>query len=261
MEKIESKILSILTELKENHGVVALKAEFEAEGASFDEVILLKQYASEVGLNLTLKIGGCEAVRDIIDAKKIGVDSIVAPMIETPYALKKFISAVTSVYDDVQLPRLFINIETITGVENFDSIQESELFDKIDGVVIGRTDLLGSLGLSQDDSDINLLLDISDNISKKIQQLGKKIIIGGNISANSYDFLNDLEFVSNFETRKVVFNSDVISTSKFSKSVNNAIEFEMLWLENKIQTLNSYGFEAKRFEILKKRYENSLEVI
>ena len=261
MEKFESKIINILTELKEKHGVVALKAEFEAEGASFDEVLLLKQYASKVGLNLTLKIGGCEAVRDIIDAKKIGVDAIIAPMIETPYALKKFISAVTSVYEDVKWPDLFINIETITGVENFDSIQETGLFDKIDGVVIGRTDLLGSLGLSQDDSDINLMLDISDNISKKIHPSGKKIIVGGNISANSYEFLNDLEFISNFETRKVVFNAEVISTSTFSKSVNKAIEFEMLWLENKIQTLNSYGFEAKRFEILKKRYENSLEVI
>ena len=261
MEKFESKFINILTELKEKHGVVSLKAEFEAEGASFDEVLLLKQYASKVGLNLTLKIGGCEAVRDIIDAKKIGVDAIIAPMIETPYALKKFISAITSVYEDVKPPELFINIETITGVENFDSIRQSEFFDKINGIVIGRTDLLGSLGLSQDDSDINLILDISNSISKKVQPSGKKIIIGGNISANSYDFLNDLEFVSNFETRKVVFNSGVLSTTMFSKSVNKALEFEMLWLENKIQSLNSYSFETKRFETLQKRYENSLEVI
>ena len=108
MKNFESKILDILTDLKKKHGVVALKAEFEAEGASFDEVLLLKQYASEVGLNLTLKIGGCEAVRDIIDAKKIGVNSIVAPMIETPYALKKFISAISIIKTSIPLCYLFI---------------------------------------------------------------------------------------------------------------------------------------------------------
>ncbi len=262
MKNFESKILDILTDLKKKHGVVALKAEFEAEGASFDEVLLLKQYASEVGLNLTLKIGGCEAVRDIIDAKKIGVNSIVAPMIETPYAFKKFISAITNIYEDVQHPSLFINIETVTGVENLDSIIKSDAFDKIDGVVIGRTDLLGSLGLSQEDSDINLVLDISNDISKKMHSLKKKIIIGGNISANSYEFLEDLKFISNFETRKVVFNSEVLSTSMFSKCVNKAIEFEILWLENKIaqqsQTDNLY---IQRLNVLRSRYAKCFEIV
>ena len=83
MNKTEKEIIEVLQDLKENHHAIALKAEFEAEGADYIEVLKLKNFADVVGLNLAVKIGGCEAIRDMQDAKKIGANIIIAPMIES----------------------------------------------------------------------------------------------------------------------------------------------------------------------------------
>jgi 4-hydroxy-2-oxoheptanedioate aldolase len=36
------------------------------------------------GLGLALKIDGCKAIRDMYEARVLGVSRIVAPMVETP---------------------------------------------------------------------------------------------------------------------------------------------------------------------------------
>ena len=260
MQNLDKKIISLLIDLKDTYSIQSLKAEFEAEGATFDEVLLLKKYAEFVGLGLTLKIGGCEAIRDIIDAKKIGVSSIVAPMVESSYALTKFVTAVKSVYSEINMPKLFINIETITAVNNFDEIIAADCFKYIDGVVVGRTDLLGSMELSSSDSDINLIFDIANDIAKKIQNLGKKIVIGGNIASNSVEFLKDLYYLSSFETRKVVFCGSLLKEPNLGEAISKAIEFEILWLENKVSiSEESSDIDIKRLKLLKGRYLKYLE--
>ena len=47
-------------------------------------------------LDLNVKIGGCEAKNDVFFCKKIGVNGIVAPMVESQYALNKFIQTLSS---------------------------------------------------------------------------------------------------------------------------------------------------------------------
>ena len=44
--------------------------------------------------NLNIKIGGCEAINDIIFCKSLRPKSIVAPMVESQYALRKFVETV-----------------------------------------------------------------------------------------------------------------------------------------------------------------------
>ena len=93
MNELERKMVYQLQDLRENHHVVGVKAEFEAEGTRIEEAMRLKDVIASAGLGLTMKVGGCEAVRDMYEARVIGVERVVGPMIESPWALHKFLAA------------------------------------------------------------------------------------------------------------------------------------------------------------------------
>ena len=137
------KILNSLNNLKK-FGVNTIKKSFEDEGSSFDEVQLARNLTSILDMKLNVKIGGCEAKNDMIYCQKINVDGIIAPMIETPFAYKKFIQA-SSKLNNLSL---FINIESKTGLLNLKNIISMSNISLLDGIIIGRSDLVSSFGYS-----------------------------------------------------------------------------------------------------------------
>ena len=84
------KIIKLLKDLKKI-SAVAVKQSLEDEGASYEDLIVMRKITRKAKLLLNVKIGGCEAKNDIFFCEKIGVSGMVAPMVESPYALKKFL--------------------------------------------------------------------------------------------------------------------------------------------------------------------------
>lgn len=255
MNELEKKMADLLAELKKNYCVKAVKAEFESEELSLAQISLLKELAHNIGLGFTLKLGGCAPVRDFSEARNLGVDNIVAPMIESRYAMEKFVITAQSIFPaaDFSRTKLYINLETDTGVQNFDEIASSPLFEALSGVVFGRSDYVASLS-SLSDPDSDFVRDIVERIAQKTLDAGKELIAGGNVTALSLPFFKKLQttHLSGFETRKIIFDApNALVNPESEQGIQKALEFELLWLKNK----NSLSIlDKNRIETLEKRF-------
>ncbi len=259
MNKLEKERLETGKLLVEKYSAKGYKASFEDEGASLEDISRAKIITEKVNLELDIKIGGCEAIADIRQAKILGAKAIIAPMIETPYAVKKFISAVQTVYDEDEIKDLDIgiNIETITGIENIEKIlMEKDVSKMLKRVTIGRVDLIGSMKISK--SEINSEL-IFDNVKKALllaKSYNIKTAIGGGIDINAIPFIRKLgEILDCYETRYIIFQNDKNNTDKeIAMGILNAQKFEVNYLED---ISNRYRIwsqnNLQRSEIIRKR--------
>lgn len=258
-------MVELLLELKEKYNVSGVKAEFEAEGTRMEEAMRLKEVSLKAGLGLNLKIGGCEAIKDMFDAISLGVDRIIAPMVETPYALKKYLSAVNLAFGNGQSEDVeyLINLETITSFKNFDEMLSIPTIKGLHGIVIGRVDLSGSMGLTREHINSQEVLDIALAIAQKAKSAGLSVVVGGGVSVHSIPFFQAFPagHIDRFETRKVVFQCPDALDNK-EEAFLKAVEFEILWLKNK---KNYYGAihreDDARLEMMENRYLDSIKLL
>lgn len=264
MNELERKMVQQLQDLRENHNVIGVKAEFEAEGTRLEEAIRLKEVITAAGLGLTMKVGGCEALRDMYEARVIGVDRVVGPMVESPWAFHKYILAVRMAFpaeerDQVQF---CINVETVTGVANFPAMLELPESAELDGIVLGRVDMSGSMGLTREDINSESLFDVAKDLFTRAKGAGLECALGGGVSADSLDFMRRLPegCLDRYETRKVVFGCPEALCEDAGKGILKAVGFELMWLKNK---RDFYGciFEEDhaRIEMLQGRYDRLIE--
>ncbi len=173
------QLRSRLQKLKENHGLAALKTGTEVEDMGFEEIRVLRQISAGI-VPLYVKIGGPEARNDIRNLIKLEVDGLIAPMIESPYALVKFIESLTSLLEPDAYKKLKkgINIETITGLYQLDAILALPEADQLDQITAARTDLCASMALPADHFQV---LDSCAYIKSQAQQHGLVVSLGGQI--------------------------------------------------------------------------------
>ena len=247
MNLLEQEMFDVLTSLRDDYGVVGVKAEFEAEGTRVDELMRLIEIVRKLNLNLGIKIGGCEAMKDLMECKQLGAEYIIAPMVETDYALKKFIDAKNKIFneDEKNSVEFLINIETKTTLENLDNIikvcASHETKDSINGFVFGRVDYTLSCGLPREDiNDSDIITDAVLQVAKKAKKNNLILVVGGGVSLDALPIMRKIsEFkLDRFETRKIIFSQKALEISNLDEGMLLAVKFELLWLKNK---KNYYG--------------------
>jgi 4-hydroxy-2-oxoheptanedioate aldolase len=235
------RIKVLISELKslKKLGVVGIKQSFEDEGAHFDDVLKMRTISAHAGVNLSVKIGGCEAITDINNCLVIGADSLVAPMIESKFALKKYIESLQSNLTPGQQQDMnfYINIESKAAYENLESILDSKFSKHLTGIVVGRSDLTKSYGLSKKDVNYSKKIEnIVEDIFVKAKEKKMNTLMGGSVGSASVDFIkkmvkNDLlDFV---ETRNVIIDLKKVNTKELNNLVKAALIFESEWLKFK----------------------------
>lgn len=265
MNKLELQMTELLLDLKQNYHVTGIKAEFEAEGTRMEEAMRLKDVTSAVpGLGLNIKIGGCEAIKDMFDAIGLGAQRIIAPMVETPYALQKFIRAAQLVYgDELDQVEILVNIETYAAYQCFQQMLAIPEIKFLNGIVIGRVDMVGSMDLNRNQVNSQQILDMSLDLAKQAKEHGLKVVVGGGVSVDSIPFFKAFPegYLDRFETRKIIFSCpEAIQNPEMA--FIKAVQFEIMWLKNK---RNYYSVIARededRIQMMQERYKLSLQKI
>lgn len=237
MNYTEKKLSVLVRRINDRGHLKSIKAEFEAEGTRTDELLRLLDITRSCNVPLTLKIGGCEAVKDLYEARQFGARYIVAPMIESRYALEKFIDTIRKVYpsEEVKEVDFLYNLETIQSFNLFEDILSTALSSQaIAGIVFGRTDYSGSLGIKGDVQNEKVTSAI-ETVSNRLRKTAIDLVVGGAVSISSLPELKRIAVnkLDRFETRKVVFDAKMLSDEKLKDSLLDAVHFEILWLINK----------------------------
>lgn len=259
MNMLEYQMVDILKELRKKYAAISVKAEFEAEGTRLEELSRLKEICMVAGMGLILKIGGCESIRDMLEARTVGINCLAAPMIESAYALRKYLLAVNKIFTPKERENIEIlcNIETISAIKNLDEILEVPEISILQGVVIERVDLCFSLGMDENSINDPKINQIVLEIIKKVKKKGLLCIIGGGVSADSMPFFhaNSKGYLDRYETRKLCFNCPEALKNSPEKGILKALGFELLWLKNKLSYYKGVSSADKqRMALIEHRY-------
>lgn len=258
MNSVQTRMLDVLKELRDEHGVIAIKAEFEAEGSRTDELVMLNEVVFRADMRLIIKVGGCEAIRDLDQCRILGASGIMAPMIETPFAMSKFVGAAKKAYgDEMDQIEWIINTETKTCLANFEPILDAGK-GMLNTIAIGRVDLSGSMGLTRAEINSPQVFEACRYFAETARARGITVGFGGGISFDAIPFIIDMyDVIDKFETRKVVFRANN-DEKALKQGILRAMEFEILYLKSKCAFYDRMANEDRaRMEMLTARFEKA----
>ena len=265
MNILERQMLDFLKELKDQN-IAGVKISFEDEGLTMELAHIITNITMRADVPVAVKIGGAEARSDMHNAKVLGASSVVAPMIETPYALKKFVEAKNSIFqkDEGYDTKFIVNIETITGYKNLFEMMNQEQAKEIDAITLGRVDFSGSVGKDRSYCNSPEMLTIAQNIAEIARMNNKKFCLGGAISGEAVNFMRKLprDVFGCFETRNIIFDAQKSLESKdINKALTSAMGFELAWMQRKREFYGKISTaEEARIDMISKRYAAQKEL-
>ncbi len=222
----EKRLLLQLNYLKKNFNLEGIKAEYEAEGSSYQEISFLRRLTYKANVPLHIKIGGVEALNDIYSCIELGVDGIIAPMVETKFGIQKFKQSIEKL--DLKInPYLSVNLETKNGIINHkEIINYGKNF--INNITIGRSDLSASYFDKKINPESKQILNNIFLVSKFAKKNNITTTIGGSLNSKTIKNYSKVKNIGNLlkkmETRKVIFNTQIFLNKK--DSLKQALRFE-----------------------------------
>lgn len=249
-KKAESRLKDRLDELR-THGLVAIKTGTEVEDMSFGQISILRDLTSNL-LPLYVKIGGPEARNDIRNLISIGVDGLIAPMIESQYALKNFIHTLKAILTESQYLSIDkgINLETITAYRSIDSILSAKEARELNQITAARTDLSGSMNLQPDDPDV---LECCTIIVARSKEFELKTSIGGAIHSGIIEKLIRKCTPDTINTRHMVISAQI---KQPAQQLEKMLQFEHE-LYRYLASLPENKYLIERVRIIEERMKKS----
>lgn len=213
--------------------IVALKIETEAEGASFFDIEKVHFLGLKAGIPTFVKIGGPDARTDIRQCKDIGIRGVIAPMVESPFAVEKFDEATR----ELDFEWRALTIESVTAMRQIDLIAREAAGRGIDGMTFGRGDFAASIGLrGQEDS--SKVMTYVETFVKKCRQSGLISSVGGNMRQDSLENIAKMtEPPHRLEGRRGIWNWSS-NVENLTGGLTAAINFELSEIDVKVQKLS-----------------------
>ncbi len=252
---IEKRLYEQLCILRDEYKLQGIKAEFEAEGSSFRDLMRLRRLTSKANVKFYVKIGGVEAIRDIKDTLEIDVDGLIAPMVESKFGAKKFFDSLEKIYGSHKI-HTTLNLETKNAISQLDEILEFA-DGRFDNITIGRSDLTASYFDNKIKPDSEFTFKLLEEIGQKIKDTNLTFTVGGSVSSktikkidNQYE--NLIELICKLETRKVILPMKSFIENK--KAIKEALKFEELYILSKQEFSDLHiASEIARLTELKRR--------
>ena len=258
MNFFEKDMFNLLKQGRDAYGFTHIRAEFEAEGTRFEDLLRLIEIGYKAGLNLVIKISGCEGMTELTTARQLGASAIIVPMIESTYALKKYAQSCEKVFPKSQghETKFYFNIETAQAYTLQQELIEESHKLGLDGIVFGRVDFAASMNFPRSDIESSMMTQKVIDVAITCQQFDQELVLGGAVSINSITTLKEISnvYLSHFETRKIVFDKSQLNHPTLITALQLAAKFEWLWLKNKQSYYQEISNEDElRIKLLEQR--------
>lgn len=242
-----------LEKLGKSYGVIGMKQSFEDEGVLLNDVVAFKRVTEVCGLQSFVKIGGCEAKSDLYNCIRMGINGIIAPMVETEFALSKFTEMIEPYNNRADA---YIVVESKTAYDNINDLLKSG-HGKLKGIIVGRSDFSKSYNLNKSEVDSNFIYDKVEDILSKAKQYNYITTMGGSVSTRSTKFIKDMynkNLLDRIETRNVVIQLSKDNITNIDNVIQRALDFEIEWLQYKLSISSKLSAEySERIGLLKNR--------